>query len=321
MGKKISPTVIGAFVVGAVALAVAGVLVFGSGQFFKKTRPYVMYFPGSVNGLSVGSPVKFRGVQLGQVTNIELVFDAAQDSKAPRIPVFVELDPAKIIVEGTEMKLSDPKMLQTFFDHGLRAQLQSQSLVTGLLFVQLDFFPDTPIRFVNPPNSWPPELPTIPSTLEQAQSAAREIIDELRSIKFGPVMQQVSEALEGINTLVNSPAIKQTIDALPGTVKQLDDTISDARRVLARVDGQVAPLGKRLDETLAQTTTTMAAVQKTAGNASTLIEPGSPLDYQLRKSLEDLGGAARAIQQFADYLERNPSALIYGKPAPEGVSK
>ncbi len=129
MGKKVSPTLIGAFVIGAVALAVLGVFVFGSGQFFKKTRPYVMYFPGSVNGLSVGSPVKFRGVQLGQVTNIELVFDAAAQDQAPRIPVYAELDPKKIIVEGTTMKMSDPRMLQAFFDKGLRAQLQSQSLV------------------------------------------------------------------------------------------------------------------------------------------------------------------------------------------------
>src|SRR5262249_54218266 len=107
----------------------------------------------------------------------------------------------------------------------------------------------------------------------------------------------------------------------PGTVKHLDDTIGEARQMLARLDGQVAPLSKRLDETLAETTKTMTAVGKTAGNASTLIEPGSPLDYQLRKALADLGRAAKSIQQFADYLERNPSALIYGKPAPQGVSK
>jgi paraquat-inducible protein B len=212
-------------------------------------------------------------------------------------------------------------MLQAFIDDGLRAQLQSQSLVTGLLFVQLDFFPNTPVRFVNPPNSRPQELPTIPTALEQAQTAAREIIDELRSIKFGPVMQQVSEALDGINRLVNSPAIKQTLDALPVTVQHLDETIASARQLLARVDGQVTPLGKQLDATLVQTKQTMAAVEKTAGNATTLIEPGSPLDYQLRKTLEALGSAARSIQQFADYLERNPSALIYGKPAPEGAPK
>jgi paraquat-inducible protein B len=321
MGKKINPALIGGFVLGAVALAVLGVIVFGGGQFFKKTRPYVMYFPGSVNGLSVGSPVKFRGVQLGQVTNIELVFDAQAQDQAPRIPVYAELDPAKIIVEGTTMKLSNPKMLQAFIEKGLRAQLQSQSLVTGLLFVQLDFFPDTKAVFLNPPNSEPPELPTIQTTLEQAQSAAREIIDELRSIKFGPVMEKVSTALDGINNLVNSPAVHATVDALPETVKHLNEALATTRTMLAKIDAQVSPLGKRLDDTLVQTRNTMAAVEKTAGSATTLIEPGSPLDYQLRKSLEDLGNAARAIQEFADYLERNPSALIYGKPIPEGAPK
>ncbi len=319
MGKHINPALIGAFVVGAVVLAVLGVIVFGSGQLFKKTRPYVMYFPGSVNGLSVGSPVKFRGVQLGTVTNIELVFDAQAKDQAPRIPVYVELDPAKIIVEGTTMKLSDPRMLQAFFDKGLRAQLQSQSLVTGLLFVQLDFFPDTKAVFLNPPNSEPPELPTIPTALEQAQTAAREIIDELRSIKFGPVMEKVSTALDGINHLVNSPAVTETLDALPVTMKNIDRVVESARLMVTKLDAQVTPIGKRLDETLIQTRNTMAAVELTAGSATTLIEPGSPLDYQLRKSLEDLGAAARSIQEFADYLERNPSALIYGKPEPKGA--
>jgi len=318
MGKTVSPTLIGAFVVGALALAVGGVLVFGSGSFFTRARPYVMYFPGSVNGLSVGSPVKFRGVQLGQVTDIQLVFDAAAEDQAPRIPVYVDLDASKIIVEGTTMQMSDPRVLEEFIKKGLRAQLQSQSLVTGLLFVQLDFFPDTEAVFLDPPNSEPPELPTIPTTLEEAQSAAREIIDELRSIKFGPMMEKVSEALDGINNLVNSPAVRETIDALPQTVRNLDAAIVSARAVLTKVDAEVSPMGQRLDAVLAQTRQTMAAVEQTAANATTLIEPGSPLDYQLRKALEDLGGAARSIQQFADYLERNPSALIYGKPVPKG---
>lgn len=316
MGKKISPTLIGAFVIGALVLAVAGILVFGSGTFFKTTRPYVMYFPGSVNGLTVGSPVKFRGVPLGQVTNIQLVFDARNTDQAPRVPVYAELDLHKIIVEGTRMKLSDPAMLKAFVERGLRAQLQSQSLVTGLLFVQLDFFPDTQATFVGSLNSEPPELPTIPTALEQAQSAAREIIDELRSIKFGPIMEKVSEALDGINSLVNSPAVKETIDGLPATVRNLDRAIVSTRTLVDKLDARVAPLAQRLDDVLVQTRETMAAVEHTAGSATTLIEPGSPLDYQLRKSLSELGDAARAIQQLADYLERNPSALLYGKPKP-----
>src|SRR5262245_34523253 len=219
MGKKANPTLIGLFVVGAIALAVIGVLVFGSGQFFKHTEKFVLFFPGSVNGLSAGASVKFKGVDIGTVKDIKLVLEreGKKDSQFT-IPVFVEVDPSKIFVDGQRLEMTDPKNLQELIDRGMRGQLQSQSLVTGLLFVQIDFFPDTPLKYVLPQPSDPMEIPTVPTTLEQASSAAREIIDELRSIKFGPMVQDASEALESLKQLLSSPALHSTVDALPGTV-------------------------------------------------------------------------------------------------------
>ena len=93
------------------------------------------------------------------------------------------------MIDGNRLEMTDPENLRLLIERGMRAQLQAQSLVTGLLFVQIDFFPDTPVTYVLPQPSTPMEIPTVPTTLEQASSAAREIIEELRSIKFGPMVQ------------------------------------------------------------------------------------------------------------------------------------
>lgn len=322
MGKKANPTIIGLFVVGALALAVIGVVVFGSGQFFKRTEAFVMFFPGSVNGLSVGAPVKFKGVAIGQVKDIRLVLRReALTDELLTIPVFVEVDPSKIFVDSKRLEMTDPNNLkQLVEDRGMRAQLQSQSLVTGLLFVQIDFFPDTPIKYALPQPSDPIEIPTIPTTLEQASTAAREIIEELRSVKFGPMVQDASEALESVKHLVSSPALQSTIDALPGTIKNLNEAIAHVNGLTVELGGRVDPLAKRLDATLVGADQALNSVRDTVGVARTLIEPGSPLDHDLRKTLQDVSTAARALAQLADYLERNPTALLYGKqPPPPGA--
>lgn len=314
MGRKPNPAVIGAFVLGALALGLVGLLVFGSGKYFSKFTHYVIYFPGSVNGLVVGAPVKFRGVPIGTVSDIELVFATNDGASSVRIPVYVSIEPENIKRDGEVLDMTDPATQASLIKAGLRAQLQTQSLVTGLLFVQLDFFPDTEVSYVLPQPSKPVEIPAIPTALEQASSVAREIIDELRNVKFGPMIQEASAALQGINQLVNSPSVRATLDQLPQTVKELNGAIADARGLVHRIDGQVGPLARELDATLATAQRTLASVEQTATATGTLLAPGSPLDYDLRATLQDVGRAAQAIQYLADYLERDPTALIYGKP-------
>jgi paraquat-inducible protein B len=319
MGKKPNPTVIGAFVLGAVALAVLGLIVFGSGQYFKDTQHFVMYFPGSVNGLNVGAPVKFKGVEIGTVTNIKLVLE--REKRELTIPVYVQTDPTKVTLDGEPLKMYDPARLKELIDRGLRAQLQAQSLVTGLLFVQIDFFPDTPIQLVLPQPSDPVEIPTIPTALEQASTVAREIIDELRSVQFGPMIRNASEALESLNTLVSSPALKTAVDALPGAVDNLSQTAASLRKLSDDLGGEVNTLGARVDTTLRGADQTFTSLRETAGAARILIEPGSPLDHDLRSALRDVGAAARSLSELADFLERNPTALLYGKSPPAQESK
>ena len=151
MNKKISPALIGAFVLGAVGLLVIAILVFGSGRLFRQTKEFVLYFDNSVNGLRVGAPVKFKGVEIGSVKDIRLQLEKNQELN--KIPVIIEIDLEKLTSRGATAVVAENResFQEAIVERGLRGQLLMESLVTGLLYVGLDFFPDTPIRLVQQP--------------------------------------------------------------------------------------------------------------------------------------------------------------------------
>ena len=178
MSKRSSPAVIGGFVVGAVALAVVGVAVFGSGRLFRHTKTFVMYFDSDVNGLNVGAPVKFKGVPIGAVKDVLLRAPGATTTQSwavterPLIPVLVDIDLDRIRERGGAARVEERAAMKEMIDAGLRAQLAMESFVTGLLYVKLDRFAGTPVRLVADPGVPYEELPTIPTPLEELQSRA-----------------------------------------------------------------------------------------------------------------------------------------------------
>jgi len=226
MGKKANPAVIGGFVVGAVALAVAGVLIFGSGEFLKEQMSWVSYFPGAVDGLQVGAPVNFKGVKVGQVTDIKVTLDARDD--VVRIPVSWDLEPDRIALMGMSeaqraeiRSKGDRPLAQVLIKRGLRAQLQSQSFVTGQKMIALDFFPDTPIDLSGRDGDVP-EFPTTPSSTEKLTKTIENLpIDEL--------FTDARNALQGIDRLVRSidskvlPPTHATLEKAQGTLSSIDD--------------------------------------------------------------------------------------------------
>jgi len=319
MGRKANPTLIGAFVVGAVALAVAGLLVFGSGQIFKRTRTFICFFTGAVDGLNVGAPVKFKGVEIGSVLDIRLRVEGQSASdlqaiaKGIRIPVIIELDEGKLAGLGATAVAQDPGRFKQVIDAGLRAQLNAQSLVTGLLFVQLDFRPDTPADYVLPPGSKYEEIPTIPTAFEQLRSAAEHLMQRLDKLDVEGIVRAVTETLDGINHVVNAPALKATIESLPETVANANQALASVRNLATRLDTQAGPFLASLKTTSERTNEALAEMSTTLKSVQVFIEPGSPLSYQITSALQELTGAARSVRLLADYLERNPGALVRGK--------
>jgi paraquat-inducible protein B len=308
MGRKANPVVIGAFVVGAVALLVMGIVVFGSGRLFADTTPFILHFAGSVDGLSVGSPVKFKGVEIGSVTSILL--DLGEEA---RVPVWIEIDNRKIVRRGAGGVLSDPDRLKEAIDRGLRGQLNSQSIVTGLLFVQLDYHPDMPAVFVSPPEAGLSEIPTIPTTLEQAQQVAAEVIANLKQIDFEGFGKAARAAMDGVNVTLNSPGLQAALRSLPETLANVNKALASVQQLAGNFDQRSAPLLNSLQSASDRSTVAIEQARETLRSMQGLVDAGSPLAGQLVAVLEELRGTARSIRLLADYLERNPSALVRGR--------
>ncbi len=322
MNKKISPTLIGAFVVGALALLVIAVIAFGSGQLFRHSKEFVLYFDGSVNGLHIGAPVKLKGVEIGSVKNILLQIEKGM--KVNKIPVIIQIDLEKLTSRGaTGAEAMDPKAFKEIIDQGLRGQLQTESLVTGVLYVGLDLFPGAPLNLVQKPDGdyKYPEIPTVPTELEQVQDTVTRIINKLEEIDFKAMINSVTKASDGVSQLVNSPALKSILQSLDQDMPQLREAISDFRRFTATATNNVGNVSADLRQTLtvAQSTieqfaATMKEAQATIVSVRATIDPDSPAFYELTKSLREVSGAARSLRVLANTLDRNPQALISGNP-------
>jgi len=316
MGRKANPVLIGAFVVGAIALAVAGLLIFGSGRMFKHVLQFICFFPGQVNGLNVGAPVKFKGVEIGSVTDIRIRFgtekvaDAAVVSGGVRIPVLIEIDQDKVTGRGA--RRIDVGTVKELIDLGLRAQLNAQSMVTGLLYVDLDFHPEKPAVFMLPPDAKEREIPTIQTGLEEVRSVAAEVFRKLQDLHLDDMVKSATEALDGAKNLINSPAMKETIDKLPATVANVNQTLASLRDVAARLEAKGGPLDS-IKVVSEQTGVALDQVRETLQTVGALVDPNAPLANQLTTSLQELSSAARAVRLLANYVERNPGALVRGK--------
>ena len=330
MSKRTSPALIGGFVVGALALVVIAVIVFGSGRLFRQTKQFVLFFPGTVNGLRVAAPVKFRGVEIGAVKDILL--QLGSDLKIQRIPVIIEIDLKKITKRGASgAVLQDPKAYKALIDEGLRAQLRTESFVTGVLYVGLDFFPEIPATYIQPAGSKYEEIPTVPTAFEQAQDAASRMMAKLEDIDFEGLMNSTRAALDGISRLVNSPALSASLRGLEQSMPKLQEALSGMHQMTTSMDTHVGALSANLQQTsdaareamveastaLKQTTEAMKEADAALTNVRTISDPDSATFYEISRSLREVSSAARSLRLLSNYLERNPRALIFGKPEKE----
>jgi paraquat-inducible protein B len=330
MNKKISPTLIGTFVVGAVALLVVAVIAFGSGRLFKQTREFVLYFDTSVNGLRVGAPVKFKGVEVGSVRNIVLQLEG--NTEVARIPVIIEIELDKLTSRGASGTIAEDREVfrKAVTDLGLRGQLLMESLVTGLLYVGLDFFPGSPLKLVQQPDGQHkyPEVPTTPTSLEQAQDAVGRVLAKLEEIDFKELTQSATDTVNGVNYLVNSPALKSALQRLDQIMPKIDEAIVAIRKMTTSLDGNVATLSANLQLTsdaareamqqagmvMNQTDAALKEAEAAMINIRSISDPDSATFHELGRTLREVSAAARSLRLLSNSVERNPRALIFGRP-------
>ncbi|HPD60545.1 MAG TPA: MlaD family protein [Thermodesulfobacteriota bacterium] len=311
MSKQASKTLIGAFVMGAIALLIFGILIFGSGRFFSERGRYVLYFGGSVRGLNVGSPVTFRGVKIGQVVDINLRLNPKDRSL--RIEVFIETDPKRISVGDREAGVTvitgrserERLMKEMIAKRGLKAQLALQSLVTGLLEVGLDFYPETPASFVGTdPNQI--EIPTVPSDMEKLQATLSHAITKFEELPIEEIVKQLVNITEGLNRLLNSPQLEET-------VRSFDTTLKELQSLVRNLNSQVSPMSANIQESAKAARGALEQAQKTLDNAQKIISENSGLRFQILQMMEEVSSAARSLRIMTDYLEQHPEAVIRGK--------
>lgn len=331
MSKPANKTLIGIFVMVAIGLIAGAILTVGSGRFFRHYPKYVMYFDSSVKGLSIGSPVVFRGVKVGSVADIAMDFNSSDLSIL--IPVYVELGEEKVnmsnlnIPEGDRTALQD-EFIQALIKKGLRAQLEMQSVVTGQLLIALEIRPDTKATFTRRDKRYV-EIPTIPTQFQQ-------LTKRLENVPIEEILQELRATLAGIQKVVNSP---ETANLLASGSKGAED----ARRLIHHIDGQVGPLVGSINEAvqqirklaanmnrdLAPLTASITNLSEEAGatlrKAQAAIETidstagdDSALAYQLPKTLKELEGAARSIRLLANELSQHPEAVVWGKKKTKG---
>jgi len=330
MSQKASATAIGAFVLGAIALIITGLLTFGSGKFLKDVENYVLVFRGNAKGLNIGAPVSFRGVKFGSVSDIQLIWDASTDQAFVEVLVEIDGDAFREVQSQPGVDLAEDRKVLTHLidDLGLRAKLAPLSLVTGQLYIEFDFFPDTKARLYGF-NTEYDEFPTLPSTIEELENVLRTAVDSLKDLPFREILDKLASAIEGINNALDNEAIKDTPEVLHRALLNLRD-------LTGKLNQQVTPLTESLTQTSDQANAAFAdmrqimrdergdivrlaeSVESAAGQAREVLKQTgtvvSAVDaVAIDRLVQELSRAAVSIRVFADYLDRHPEALIRGK--------
>lgn len=333
MSVRAKPTIIGLFVSIAIMLAVAAVLLFGSGKLFNHQEKFIIYFTDSVNGLQPGSAVKFKGVQIGQVSSILINFDQPPDNNA--IPVIIQIDTTHLRQDlGLKLNLSDPETFQHVIDGGLRARLQMQSFVTNQLYIELDdIVGAAPAKPVGLSGEYK-EIPSIPSGLSEVIQSVTTALTNLSKVDFVDMADRINHLTDELTKGVNDLNLKQLNDSLIAAannlnalladpkikeaVDKLGSTLDDLDHLAVSLNSQVQPLSDEIQATTRSARATLDELNRTLTAVRDLVGPDSPLHTELDRALNEITAAARAVHVLSDFLEANPTSLLTGKAPPGG---
>src|SRR5262249_46651760 len=279
MSTRANPVVIGGFVVGALALLVVALLVWGGTGLFRTKLEYVLFFDSAVTGLNKGGPVLGRGVKVGEVTDVQVRWGT------PLVAVYITLDPKAL--KGAAVEGPTRAIERLVREEGLRAQLRMQSFVTGVLYVALDFRPDTPI-VLRGGHQEVPEIPTIPSDIEVWTAKLERFANKIEKVPLDEIGQNVAAVLADVKGIVESKGAR---DLLPNA----NSAGNEARVLVRRVDAQIEPLVSEIKTTLAHADGTLDAVRKLALDVDTRVDPLALQAEDTLKAAQAALGDARPL--------------------------
>jgi paraquat-inducible protein B len=311
MSQRANPALIGAFVVGAAVLIVAALLLWGGTSLFRTKLDYVLYFDSAVTGLQKGAPVMFRGVRIGEVNDVQIRWGTTL------VAVYISLEPQ--LMKGTP-PTNLPERVDEAVQRGLRAQLRTQSLLTGVLFVALDSVPDSPIVLRAPPGSKPRELPTIPTDREVWLAKLETIADKIGALPLDEVVQAASTTLNETTRLLRSPEITRVL-------KSTEQLMVDTRRLIQKVDTLAANVNAQIDPIAGDARATLKSAQVALADVPKLVDDvrsvAKKVDVNVEPLLTSLTKASdvaqAALEQARVTLEHARTTLEQATVTMRGV--
>ncbi len=316
--NKKTSLAIGAFILGALLLVFIALLFFSGGRLFAQKERVVMYFDGSVQGLQVGAPVKLKGVILGEITDIQINFQ--NDNKTVVNAVTADLVMKRINQKGTSVGRD---FITQAIANGLRAQLNFQSLLTGLLYVELDFYPDSPPKLYQLQHSYP-EIPTVATSFEELSRNFQELNLKELVASFNRLVTQVNQMVadgsiqKAVSTFTQAAdSVEKTSDNFDArfdkTSAALQASLTRADQLLDNLNQQTPKVMASLNQSLQQLNASLVSFDQAAQHLSSSVSEDSPLINQLNHSLEDVSRAAQSFRSLSETLEQQPESILRGR--------
>ncbi len=321
MKRPYHPTLIGFFVLTALACAVVMIISFGSGRFFSRRIPFVVVFPHSVNGLTVGSLVKFKGVPVGEVTRLAIQLD--KNGNPQNIIVYCELNQhlVTIVPQDGPSSLSE-EVIRQAIQNGLRARCASDSFITGQLYVDLDMYTNAPPPIYRLPGNTMLEIPVLyESAAGFLQSLGRVNVRRLAD-QTEQILQQLNRLLANVDIGTVSTSLVQTLNAikdlaqsqsLQDAIRSFQQTMEQTEQALRQMNARIPIVSTNLQTALNQAQQTIQHLDQTLQEFHRLTSPSAPLLQQLQQTLTEWTEAARVLRLLLEELERNPSVILTGK--------
>lgn len=326
MSLKASPTAIGAFIIGAILIAIVGFVALASSAWFETRTTFVSYFSESINGLEFGAPVKFQGVPVGSVTQMEIQID--RYGKNFQVPVQYEIALEKLqTLRGTFVDLADPTVRAAQITDGLRVQLQMESFVTGQLYLEISYLPDAMPAEMEPRVTEYPELPTEPSLMAALGTGAGSVVQDVVRVLF-QVNEMLSEidmpeinaavvaTARSVQQLVETPQLREALASLPAMTAQASRTMTAVERLALTADSSVGPVAVQAERAATELATALQALRRTLEQTEGLLSVDSGIGFELQGALASLKEAADALQLLTTTIEQSPDILLRGKKPP-----
>jgi paraquat-inducible protein B len=321
MSQRTHPTLVGAFILAGLIIGTAGVLVLTGSRWLGSSTPAILYFDASLKGLSPGAPVKFRGVTIGEVRRTMIHFNQATNDV--HMPVLIEIHSGLVRQSmDTDLSFSSPGRVKMLTDRGLRGRLEAESLVTGVLYVELDILDPAPPPQFHQQEARYIEIPTAPTRIQQLLSnlasidlprlvnRVETVLDhldgQLSSLQTGEISNSLTNLLASIQNLVTAPNLTNAVAAL-------NQSLGEIRQLAANLNQEVKPLASSAAEALASAQAAMDQVQQSAEALDDLLSVDGRFQAELMNALNSLNHAARSITALSDQLTRHPNAVLVGR--------